>query len=144
MRLRRLLLDESGQILRHVVTIGLVVAFIVLIISEVGPIVWLRISSVQDAEDIVDAAAFQYRMTLSQEEAISEVAAKMRAMGFSDEEITESSVVFLPRETEKKSSVRVTVIRYANTLVTRHIGPLKRLARVATTREATLVVPGQQ
>ncbi len=144
MRIERIRRDQSGQILRHVVTIGIVIAIIVLILVEVGPIVWLRISSVQDVEDIVDAAVFQYRTFNNVDEAINEVSAKMLAMGFSEEEIRESTVLFLPLESNKKTSVRVTIVRYANTLVTRHINALKKLSRVATTREATLVTPQEQ
>ena len=116
----------------------------VLVLVEVGPIVWLRISSIQDAEDIVDAAAFQYRTFSSVDEAITEVTAKMKAMGFSDEEIRESTVLFLPLDAAKKTSVRVTVVRYANTLVTRHINALKKFSRVATTKEGSLLVPGEK
>jgi ABC-type glycerol-3-phosphate transport system permease component len=143
-RIKRLLRDESGQILRHVVSIGVVIAIIVLILVEVGPIVWLRISSIQDAEDIVDAAVFQYRTFTSVDEAISEVTAKMKTMGFSDEEIRESTVLFLPIESNKKTVVRVTIVRYANTLVTRHINVLKKYSRVATTKEGTLLAPGEK
>jgi ABC-type glycerol-3-phosphate transport system permease component len=144
LRIGRLLRDQSGQILRHVITVGIIIAVIVLVLVEVGPIVWLRISSVQDAEDIVDAAVFQYRTFNSVDEAIREVTAKMKTMGFSDEEIRESQVLFLPLESNKKTSVRVTIVRYANTLVTRHINALKKLSRVATTKEGVLVTPEEQ
>ncbi len=52
--------DESGQILRHVVTIGVAVAIVILLAVEVGPIIWLRISSINDAEEISNEAASQY------------------------------------------------------------------------------------
>lgn len=138
MSLKRILLDEKGQIIRHILTVGIVVGLIVLVLVEVGPIVWLRISSIQDAEDVAEAAAFQYRMYRNEDSARGEVAAKMKAMGFSDSEIMESSVVFLPPGNVQKAAVRVTVIRYANTLVTRKIGALKKFARVSTSKEASV------
>lgn len=138
MGLRRLLSDESGQIVRHIVSVGLVVGLIVLVLVEVGPIIWLRISSIQDAEDIANAAAFQYRLFQREDAAITEVTAKMKAMGFSDEEIMESTVTFLPPGEFKKTTVNITIVRYADTLVTRHINALKKFARVATSKDASV------
>ncbi len=129
--------------LRYVISIGVVVAVLVLLMSEVGPIVWLRISSIQDAEDIVNSAAFEYRLYKSEDQAMSEVVAKMKTMGFSDEEIRQSTVLFLPLNAAEKTMVQVTVVRYANTLVTRHINPLKKFARVATTKQASVTTASQ-
>ena len=138
MRFRKFLLQEEGQIVRHIIVIGVVVALVVLVLAEAGPIVWLRISSIEDAEDVANAAAFQYKMFNKEEDAISEVAAKMQMMGYSDEEIKESSVVFYPIGANQKTSVKVTIVRYAKTLITRHINALKKFARVATSKEASV------
>jgi hypothetical protein len=138
-----MLRDESGQVLRHVISIGVVVAVLVLVMSEVGPIVWFRISSIQDAEDIANAAAVEYRLYKNEGQAMSEVMAKMKAMGFSDEEMRQSTVLFLPLNAPEKTMVQVTVVRYANTLVTRHINPLKKFARVATTKQASVTTATQ-
>lgn len=143
LRLNRLIRDESGQVLRHVISIGVVVAVLVLVMSEFGPIVWLRISSIQDAEDIANSAAFEYRLYKSEDQAMSEVVAKMKTMGFSDDEIRQSTVLFLPLNATEKTMVQVTVVRYANTLVTRHINPLKKFARVATTKQAPIATATQ-
>ncbi len=138
MLFKKLLLQEEGQIVRHIVVIGVVVAALVLVLAEAGPIIWLRISSVEDAEDVANAAAFQYKMFNKEDDAISEVAAKMQMMGYSDEEIKESSVVFYPIGANQKTTVKVTVVRYAKTLITRHIKALKKFARVATSKEASV------
>ena len=136
---RRLLRDESGQILRHVVTIGIVFVFIVLVLAEVGPIIWLRFfSTLQDAEDLANAAAFQYKLYKSEADATNEVVNKMKTMGYSDDEIRQSTLLFLPQGAGEKTLVRMTVVKYASTLLTRHIGPLKKYSRVATTREAQI------
>jgi ABC-type glycerol-3-phosphate transport system permease component len=138
LRLKRVLLNESGQILRHVITIGLIVLVIILILAEVGPLIWLRIFSIQDAEDIANSAAFQYKVFKNEQEAINEVASKMKTMGYTDEEIRQSTVLFLPAGPDEKTVARVTVVRYANTLITKHINALKRFARIATTKEASI------
>jgi hypothetical protein len=62
----------------------------------------------------------------------------MRLMGYSDEEIKESTIEFLPVESQTKETVRVTVVKYASTLITRNISYLKRLARMAKTAEANI------
>ena len=59
-------------------------------------------------------------------------------MGYSDEEIRESTIEFLPVESQTKETVRVTVVKYANTLITRHVSFLKRFARMAKTSEANI------
>lgn len=140
MQARRLLLDESGQILRHVIIIGLTIVVIVLILAEAGPIIWVRFSSIQDAEDIANTAAWQYKVFGTEREAINEVAAKMKSMGYSDEEIRESlsTLVFLPEGPGPKTAVKVTVIKYTSTLIIRHINALKRFSRVATTKQVEI------
>jgi hypothetical protein len=45
LKVRYFLRDESGQILRHVVTIGIAFVVIILLIVEIGPIVLIRFSS---------------------------------------------------------------------------------------------------
>ena len=137
MKVRYFLRDESGQILRHVVTIGIAFVIIILLIVELGPIVLIRFSSIQEAEDLVADAAFQYYMNNFSEVRTRElVAEKMKLMNFSDDEIRDSVVQFLPEGTSTKTSVRVTVVRYAKTLVSKHISWLKKLERVTSTKEA--------
>ena len=130
--------DESGQILRQIVLIGIIVLAVVFLIVEVGPIIWGRIFIVNDAEDVANAVAFEYRTSDSMSSAVEEAATKMRLMGYSDDEIRESVVEFLPVESKTKEKVRVTVVRYANTLITRHIKYFKRFARMAKTNEASI------
>jgi len=108
------------------------------LIVEVGPIIWGRIFIVNDAEDVANAVAFEYRTSDSMSSAVEEAATKMRLMGYSDDEIRESVVEFLPVESKTKEKVRVTVVRYANTLITRHIKYFKRFARMAKTNEASI------
>jgi len=120
------------------ITIGLIVVVVVLVLAEAGPIVWVRFSSMQDADDIANTAAFQYKVYRNEADAINEVAAKMKTMGYSDEEVRESSVVFLPQGPGSKTAVKVTVIKYASTLIIRHINALKRFSRVATTKQVEI------
>lgn len=134
----RALNDESGQILAQVIKVGIIVLVLAFLIIEVGPIIWGRITIINDAEDVAMGVAFEYKMTESQSGAIEAAAQKMRLMGYSDEEIRESTVEFLPVESQTKETVRVTVVKYANTLITRHVSYLKRFARMAKTAEASV------
>ena len=136
---RFFLKGESGQILKYVVTFGIVIAVIILLLVEVGPIVLVRITSIQEAEDLAADAAMQYYMNNSDESKVRELAAeKMKLMNFSDDEIRSSVVEFLPEGSFQKTTVRVTAVRYAKTLVSRHISWLKRLERVTTTKDAPI------
>src|SRR5450759_4688559 len=55
-----MLTGESGQIARRLVVFGVVFAFIILVLAEVGPLIWQRFSVAQDADDFANAAANQY------------------------------------------------------------------------------------
>jgi hypothetical protein len=134
----RALNDESGQILRQIILIGLIVLVVGFLIVEVGPIIVGRISIINDAETVANAVAFVYKTAESESAAVEEAARKMRLMGYSDDEIRESVVEFLPVKSKTKEKVRVTVVRYANTLVTRHIKYFKRFARMAKTSEVSI------
>ena len=131
--------DESGQILSQVIKIGIIVLVLAFLIVEIGPIIWGRITILNDAEDIATGVSFSYRMTNnSQSAAIDDAGSRMRLMGYSDEEIRESTIEFLPVESQTKKTVRVTVVKYANTLITRHVSFLKRFARMAKTSESNI------
>lgn len=145
MRKARALKGQGGFILRHVITIGIAVVVIGFLIVEIGPIVWLRFSTIQDAEDLANAAAFQYNMNQSMDRAEAEAKAQLPSMGYSPEEIQECEIKFFPPGSSP-TEVEATVVKYANGLLIRHIEQLKKLSRVATTREASLVAPptGQQ
>jgi hypothetical protein len=130
--------DESGQILRHVITIGLVIVLVILILAEVGPLVVHRIAGVQDAETAAEAAATDYRLYRNEGQAVNEVAERLKTMGYSDREISEAVVQFLPASAAEKTTVKVTVIKYVNTLLTRRIKQLERFSRVAISQEASI------
>lgn len=134
----RMVSDESGQILKHVITMGIVIAVIILILAEAGPLIVHRIAGVQDAETAASAAAADYRLYRNEEQAIREVAEKLQTMGYSDREISESVVQFLPATQAEKTVVKVTVVKYVNTLLTRHISQLERFSRVAISQEASI------
>jgi len=139
LRVRYFLRDESGQILKHVVKIGIVFVIVILLVVEVGPIIMVRFSSIQEAESLAADAALQYYMNNSNEERTRElVADKMKLMNFSDDEIKDSVVQFLPEGSGTKTVARVTVVRYAKTLVSKHISWLKKLEKVTNTKEAPI------
>jgi hypothetical protein len=136
---RLYLRDESGQILKHVITIGIGFAVVIFLLVEIGPIVLVRITSIQEAEDLAADAALQYYMNNSDEGKVRElVAEKMKLMNFSDDEIRDSAVQFLPEGSVPKTTARVTAVRYAKTLVSSHVNWLKKLERVTTTKEASI------
>lgn len=138
MGLRRFLADESGLILRSVIKWGIIVVVIAIIIVEVGPLIWIRIFTIQNVDDIASAAACDYRLYHDEETARESAADKLRLMGYSEKEIEECVVEFLPAGNAAKQSVRVTVIKYANTLITRHIKQIEKYARVSTTKEVNI------
>jgi hypothetical protein len=136
--IRRLIRDESGQILRHVIVIGVAIVIVILLIVEIGPIVLLRISSINDAEEVAFEAASQFYQNRSEEIARQMVVEKMQTMGFSDDEINASVVQFLPEGPVAKTLARVTVVRYAKTLVSRHISWLRKYEKVSRTAESSI------
>ena len=138
MLLRRLLRDESGQILRHVITIGVVIAIVILVFVEIGPIILLRISSINDAEEVANEAASQYYQNKNEDTARQMAAAKMKMMGFSNDEITASVVQFLPEGPVQKTLARVTVVRFTRTLVSSHISWLRKYEKVSRTADSTI------
>jgi hypothetical protein len=132
-----LLKDDSGQILRRVIVFGVTFAIVILIVVEVGPLIWERFSVAQMADDMAAAAANNYRIYKNEQEAIDEVASKLRLGGFTDEEIRECGVYFLPT-TGQKVSVKVVLVKYADTLVTKHINALKKYSKITASHEAGL------
>lgn len=139
--LNRLLRDESGLILRWVLGIVIGGIVVVLLLVEVGPIAWVRVMGIQDAEDVANAVANEYFMKKNPTEARQATTAVMQAKGYTDQEIRESVVQFFPEGVPSNAytSVRVTVVKYSPTLLTRHIKQLQHLARVTITRESPIV-----
>lgn len=135
MRLGKLLAGESGQIVRHIVIFGVVFAIVILVIVEVGPLIWGRFDVSQSADDFANAAANQYRAYHDEATAVEEVTNKLKLAGYTDEEIRQCSVVFLPTGPVPKTAVRVTVVKYANTLITKHINALKKYSKITATKE---------
>ena len=138
MRLRRLLDDESGQILRRVILYGVVFALIILIIVEFGPLLWDRFSVSQMSDDMANAAANSYNLSHDQVQAVTDVTTKLKLSGLSDEEVQQCQVFFLPSDAPTKLSVKVTVVEYANSYILLKIGFLKKLAKITSTHEVGL------
>ena len=138
MSMKRYLSDESGLILRSIIKWGVLVAVIIILIVEVGPLIWIRIFSVQNVDEVAASAAGDYRLYRDEESARKNAADKLRLMGYSDKEIKECVVEFLPAGNVPKQSVRVTLVRYANTLITKHIKQIEKYSRVSITAEANI------
>ncbi|MFH1149053.1 MAG: hypothetical protein V1748_01130 [Actinomycetota bacterium] len=132
--------DQSGLVLRWVLGIVIGGAVVVFLLAEVGPILWVRLFGLQEAEDVANSVANEYFMKKNPQEAIQAAAVIMQGKGFSDQEIRESVITFLPQgaPTNKYTSVRVTVVKYSPTLLTRHIKQLQKLSRVSITKEAPI------
>jgi len=143
LRLGKLLAGESGQIVRHIVIFGVVFAIVILVIVEVGPLIWGRFDVSQSADDFANAAANQYNAYHDEGTAVEEVTNKLKLAGYTDEEIRQAAVIFLPAGVTPKTAVRVTIVKYANTLITKHIGPLKKFAKITSTKELTFGQPTQ-
>ncbi|MBU1672727.1 MAG: hypothetical protein KKF41_11145 [Actinobacteria bacterium] len=140
LKLNRLMKDQSGLVLRWVLGIVIGGAVVVFLLAEVGPILWVRVFGIQEAEDVANSVANEYFMKKNPQEAIQAAALVMQGKGFSDQEIRESVITFYPpgAPTNQYTSVKVTVIKYSPTLLTRHIKQLQKLSRVAITKEASI------
>jgi hypothetical protein len=135
----RRLRSERGDIILKQIIIALVIVVVVgFLLTEGGMIIWGRISTTQSAEDVADAVAFDYKIYQNEQQAREVAADKMRMMSFSDQEISESVVQFFPDGNVPKETVRVTVVKYINTIFTRHIGPLKKFSKVTVTKNANV------
>ena len=130
MRLRRLLDDESGQILRRVILYGVVFALIILIIVEFGPLLWDRFSVSQMSDDMANAAANSYNLSHDQVQAVTDVTTKLKLSGLSDEEVQQCQVFFLPSDAPTKLSGKVTVVEYANSYILLKIGFFRKILRL--------------
>ena len=131
--------DESGQIIRKIVVAGVIFGVIILVIVEVGPLIWERFSVAQTAEDIANAAANHYFAYHDQPQAIQEVADKLKLAGFSDDEIRQATVEFKPSGGQQVLSIKVTVVKYADTLITKHINALKKFAKISASKEMSVL-----
>lgn len=137
----RFLNREDGQIiLRHVIKIGVTIAVLIFIIWAFGPLVYLRFSTVQDAEDLASSVAFEYKMYKNREKAIESAVEKLRLMGYTEEEValTLPKIEFLPLDALVKTDVRVTVVKIASNSVINYLGALKKYAKVSNTKEANI------
>jgi hypothetical protein len=135
-RIRHFSGDRGDIIARQLIVALLIVVAIGFLLAEGGLIIWGRLSAAQSAEDLAGAIAFNYKMYHNEQEARQEAGDKMRLMAFDDKEILESVVQFLPEADANKTTVRVTVVKYINTLFTRHLGPLKKFSRVVVSKDA--------
>jgi predicted transcriptional regulator len=136
----KLFSSESGQILRQVIKFGVIIALVVLIVIEVGPLIWERFNVAQTAEDIADSVANTYYAYHDKAQVIKDTTDKLKMAGFSDDEIRQASVEFLPPDGSVQS-IKVTVVKYANTLITKHISALKKLSRIAASHESGVLTP---
>lgn len=137
----KMLNREDGQIiLRHIIKIGITIAILIFIIWAFGPLLYLRFSTVQDAEDLAAAVAFDYKMYQSKVKAVETATEKLKVMGYTDEEIalTIPKIEFMPADALVKTDVRVTVVKIASNSVINYLGALKKYAKVSTTKEANI------
>lgn len=138
MRLKRLLDDESGQILSRVVIYGVIFAIVIALIVELGPLAWDRFSVSQTSDEVASAAANSYYASHDAHQAIVDATTKLKLSGLTDEEISQCQIYFLPADSPTKLSVRVTVVEYANSWLLQKIGFLKKLSKISSTHESGL------
>ena len=138
MRFKKLLNDESGQILNRVIIYGVVFAIFILLIIELGPLAWNRFSVSQTADEVASAAANSYSASHDMKQAIEDATTKLKLSGLTDEEIGQCQIYFLPADSPTKLSIRVTVVEYANSWLLQKVGFLKKLARISSTHESGL------
>jgi len=144
--MKKLLASEDGGTLSFLIKVAIVIAVIALIIAEVGPVVWIHISTMQEADDIANGVAFAYKTQGNPDAGVAKAAEMMKLMGYSDQEILESRVEFLPPQAgpRDKTEVKVTVVRYAKTILTSHISFMKKWSRIATSKTASVAESSSQ
>jgi hypothetical protein len=142
LRTKQLLSSESGQILRKIIYAGVVFAVIIFLVVEFGPLIWQRFDVAQSADDMANAAANTYNAYHDQALVVKEFTDKLRLAGYSDAEISQSQILFLPTG-QVPQSIRVTVVKYADTLITKHINALKKYSRIAATHEIAVTQQSQ-
>lgn len=135
---KRLYYGEEGFALKFLITAIIVVIVVIALMAEFGPILWFRISTMQDAEDLAASLAADFKLHGDADQILGLAADKLRLMGYEDDEIRECVVELLPANSDQKTSIRVTVVKYANSFVISRIEQLKKLSRIATTREAPI------
>ncbi|MBN1288623.1 MAG: hypothetical protein JXA49_03190 [Actinobacteria bacterium] len=138
MKTRWIIAEEEGFALKFFVKAMILVVVVLFALSEVGPLIWFRFTTIQDAEDLAASIATEYRINKDTQGIVDLMAYKLRMMDYKEDEISQCVIELLPANSDEKTSVRITVVKYANTLVTRHIKQLKKYSRVATTREAAI------
>ena len=138
MRFRKMMNDESGQILRRLVVYGVVCALVILIIVELGPLIWDRFDVSQTSDEVASAAANSYSSNHDLGQAVNDATTKLRLSGLTPEEIGQCQILFLPTDASaaQKLSVRVTVVEYAHSYLLEKIGFLKKLAKISSTYES--------
>ncbi|MBN2168337.1 MAG: hypothetical protein JW738_03765 [Actinobacteria bacterium] len=138
MNFKRILLSEEGFAQKFLIKTAIVVIIVVFLIVEIGPLIWFRFTTMQDAEDLASALATDYRLNKDNQAVLETATFKLNMMDYDDDEIRQCVIEILPINSDEKTSVRVTVVKYANTLVTKHIKQLKKYSRVAATKEAAI------
>jgi len=116
---------------------GVIFAVIILIVVEVGPLIWQRFDVAQSADDMANAAANTYNAYRDQTQVVREFTDKLRLSGYTDAEISQAQILFLPAGGPPQS-IRVTVVKYADTLITKHISALKKFAKISATHEVAV------
>jgi len=131
------------MILRHVLKIGAIVVVLIFILWAFGPLIYYRIATINDAEDLADSVGFNYKLYRNPQEALKEGADKLKLMGYSDEEISQCVIEFLPIGAREKTSVRVTVVKIASNSIINYFGALKKYAKISTTKEVSIAAAKQ-
>lgn len=138
MRIKRLFTGSGGFNQSFIIRFFIILVLLIVIIAEFIPLLWYRWTTYQDAEDLVDTLVAEYRLYHNPQQTMVTATEKLKLMGYSDDEIRQCVVAFLPEGAQTKTSLRITCVKYANTLVTRHIKQLEKYSRVASTKERDL------
>lgn len=128
--------DERGDIvLRHIIVVGIILAVVIFLVVEVGPLLWTRISIAQEAQDVGEGVAIAYRLSPDQRAAVARGASMMATMGYKDKEIMDSSIVFVPQS--NPTDIQVTTVRYYDNLVTK-ISWFKKFGKISCTKTVNI------
>lgn len=128
--------DERGDlVLSHIIWLVVIFAIVVFLVVELGPLLWTRFSIMQEAQDVGDGVSLNYRMNRNQQAAVVRGGEIMSNMGYSDKEITDSRILFVPQA--DPTDIQVTTVRYYNNLITK-ISWFKKFGKISTTKTVNI------
>ncbi len=132
----RMIRDERGIIFRYMFTALFTAGILVFIVIQVGPLLWGRVTVINQAEELAQAVANEVTLTGDLQAGLDKGLAWARNMGFEGEDLDNVKFTWLPEDGQEKTGVRVEITKRVNTWLVRIIKPLASRSEIKVSREA--------